>query len=152
MNRKGDAGDMTMFFVFFFLMVIVLTGLWIGVFAFFGNGYDFRKAEAETLAYKLEQCFNNNPEGILMRDFSEKLKDLCQFNDNVQKERVVYVRDINSGEEWFVGVLDYKNQCFFEGSKGNTNFPQCVKFEMDFNGRSLEIITGSGEGERRVAT
>ncbi len=152
MNKKGDGGDVMMFFAFLFLIIIILTGLWLGIFAFFGDGYDFRRAEAEIMADKISNCFGEKGISKLLEgSFTEQLKRECGFNDNIEKERLVYLRNLEDETERFAGVLDYKNQCFFEGAERNRNYPVCVKFEFSNGEERFEVITGSKANERRRA-
>ena len=63
MNKKG-VGESLMFFIFILIMIIVSVGIVSGFYIFFGQGYDFREAEAEILANKFISCLDRNSERL----------------------------------------------------------------------------------------
>ncbi|MCH7567874.1 MAG: hypothetical protein IIA87_00460 [Nanoarchaeota archaeon] len=148
MNRKGDAGDSLMFFAFFFLMIIIGGGISLGLYAFYGQGHDFRQAEADVLGKRVEDCFMKND--FFEAGFNETIYKKCGFNKGViEKDHLIYVRN-QVGNEFFIGVLDYKNQCFFKGAEKNKNFPRCAKFTITKSGQEFEVIVGSNQNSRSI--
>lgn len=150
LNRKGDAGDATMLFSFILLAVIIASGISIGVFGFFGQGYDFRGTEAKILKFKFEKCLSSNGEafGGVVDDesFKEFVFGTCGFHSNVMNEHLIYFKPKGKEGEFFVGVLDYLNQCDFVGGEGNKNFPVCVDV---YDEKGL-FVFGSSQEIRRV--
>jgi len=137
-NKKGT-GYIILFFGFMFLMVIILTGITIGVGAFFNTNYDFRAAESEILFSYASDCLNEFGETIFDDNFSISN---CELNENVLNDsHLVLIRDLNSEKEFFIGVYDYQTQCFLKGSKKNKNFPKCIKKNVG----DFEVIVGSGQ-------
>lgn len=147
MNKKG-MGEGLMFFAFIFIMFIILAGIVLGVSAFYGRGYDFRQVEASVLADKVEKCFMNND--FFEPGFNQSIFKKCRFHENVKQEHLIYVNRTSDGKEFFIGVLDYKNQCFLKGAEKNPNFPKCVNWTTTKNNEGFEIIVGTNQKSRRI--
>ena len=148
MNRRGEVAGSTLLFLgmFFVIIVIIFGGIVLGMLAFFGKGYDFRGVEARDLIDDVRVCF-------FKEDFFDPSFEIskCRLNEEVLAENhLIYVKD-DKGKEFFVGVLDYKNQCFFEGAKANENFPKCEPETIIKDGREFELIVGTNQDSRRVA-
>lgn len=146
MNKKGMAGDYAMFFVYIFIVFIIWGGLAAGIFSFFGEGYDFKEAEAEILINNVEVCLRE-------KDFFSGEFNIyysCGFNSNIDEEHMIYVKRASDDEEIIFGVRDYINQCEFAGGKENINFPECVKKTISVRGESFEVIVGSNQDSRGI--
>ena len=57
---KGGKEEGVSFFMLFIMMLLLAGGIVGGVFAFFGQGLDFRQKDAEVLLLKVENCFSGN--------------------------------------------------------------------------------------------
>ena len=81
MNKKADLGDMTMIFSFAFLLIVIGSGIAIGIAMFYSSNYDFRETDAVLLNYKLSKCLLNNqfPED----NIETQLYTLCNINKKV---------------------------------------------------------------------
>ena len=151
MNRKGGAGDFVNFIGFFLIMIIIGGGIIGGYLVFFGQGYDFRQAEADTLFVVVRDCFLDYPEDLFRDDFNKNdFLEHCRLNENVAEDRLIYVREVkDGGREFFIGVYDYQTQCFLVDDRGA--FAKCRKQEVLKNGDKFELIVGSDQQSRRVA-
>lgn len=148
MNRRGfNAGDAANIWIFLLLVVVIAGGIVLGVLAFFDNGDDLRELEASVLMEKVSVCFDRDD--FFAVDFQ---LERCGIDQGViEDEHLVYVQNLESGEEFYVGVLDFVNQCFFSGAEDNENFPRCEKREVVKGGESFSIIIGSNQKLRSVA-
>lgn len=146
MNKRG-VGESLMFFVFILIMIIVSVGIVSGLFIFFGQGYDFREAEAEILANKFISCLDSNSERL--NEEFDIISD-CGFTENIRENHLVYAKRLNDGKVFFEGVISYREECFFDASEKNRNLPRCVKGEVSIGGESFEVIIGSSQNSRRL--
>jgi len=132
-------------------MFIILAGIVLGVSAFYGLGYDFREAEARVLADSVVDCFDVlGVEKVFDEDFN--IYRECGFHANVEEEHLIYVKRTSDGNEFFIGVLDYKNQCFLKGAEKNKNFPKCKSWTITRDNGGFEIIVGSNQRSRRLVS
>ncbi len=58
MNVRGTAGQQVLLVWLVFLIVLVVGGLALGASIFYGKGYDYRQAEADTFSYVLTRCLS----------------------------------------------------------------------------------------------
>ena len=145
MRRKGAvAGSGILFFVFFFLMILIGGGIALGVYAFYGEDYDFRYAESELLLQEIMDCLENEKSIDEGFDIIGK----CGFNKNVlESEHLVLIKDKNGDEIIFIGVRSYEEQCKLKGKQ----FPKCAKGSVIIGDKEYEILAGSNYNGRRVA-
>ena len=138
-----------MFFVFVLIAGISFGGVIFGVLSFFGQGYEFREAEASQLAQLVKECFMKNDVDFFAEGFDISFE--CQLNKNViESEHIIYISDKTSGREFVVGVGDYRNQCYFEGAQKNKNYPRCVSGIMTKDGFSYDYVVGSNQKGRKI--
>jgi hypothetical protein len=150
MNKVGTAaGKGILWFVFFLMAMIISLGLVGGVFSFFGEGYDIRNDESEVLLEKVLECFDKN-------DFfdenygEEEFYENCRMNKKVlSKEHVVFVSD-SEGKEFFVGVYDFKNRCFFGLEKKNKDLPRCFDRKIVKGGEEFYVLVGSNQNSAKI--
>ncbi|MDP4039378.1 MAG: hypothetical protein Q8P57_02255 [Candidatus Pacearchaeota archaeon] len=155
MNRKGGApGKGILFFIFFFMGIMIAGGLVGGVSAFYGKGYDFRGVDAFNLYDVVSECFDK-PDFFIeeFTENTEKFYELCRLSKDVlEKGHLVYIKEVlktNDGKEFFVGVYDFKTQCFLEARGKNKNLPVCKSGVLNKDGREFEIIIGSNQNSRK---
>ena len=74
-NKKGDAGDWVNFGGFFLIMFIIVIGLLIGFYSFFGRGYDIRQADADVLFLQARDCLEEKD--FFVQDFI--FNESCKF-------------------------------------------------------------------------
>ena len=138
MNKKGDLGDSTMSFAFFAIIFLVAAGISLGLFLFFGEGYDSRSNTALSLLYLTEKCVREKEVFTQNFDFFKE----CNIN-HFQENNLIYIK---SGEKEFsAGVNDFKTQCFLEGAKENRYYPRCIVKNIESHGEKFEIIVGSNQ-------
>ena len=158
-NRKGTAaGKGILFFVFFFMVILIAIGLVGGIFGFFGKGYDFRQQEAEVLGKKVMECFEeNNFFENKFNDNKEMFFEKCRLSKEVLEDgnHLVFVSS-SDGQEFFVGVYDFKNRCYFPGSDKNKNLPLCVPpdpnvpLKIEKGGKEFNFIVGSSQNSAKI--
>ncbi len=149
MNKKAALGDMTMVFAFLFIIVIISVGILVGIYIFYGSGYDFRGAESSLLNYKIKNCLLNNE---LNNEFFTEANfyEICSLNKKViEKNNII---KICKGEEPCVdstaplfSVGSNSQSCFFEGAKENKNYPQCSTTYLQKQSEIYQIIAGSDQ-------
>lgn len=145
MNSRGEVDDATMFIVFIFLNAIVVGGILMAMGAFYSNQYDGRAIEAQALAESLQNCVMGN--NVFVANFNISS---CGLNERVLSEdHLVYVSD---GEhEFALGVVDYKNQCYFNAGE-NKAYPVCAKKTFVKDGKTYTLIAGSNQKIRGLNT
>jgi hypothetical protein len=127
-NKKGDKLISVYWFA---ILVIVAVGVVLMVNAFYGNPYDVRQIESETLADHVANCIyyggQVNPsllsaDGVFRPDFRDNFMHMCFLNFSVEGEftPVPYYIEVNFSS----GINDFKN--VFGISEGNINLrPDC---------------------------
>jgi hypothetical protein len=157
MNRKGDLGDNVWSGLGFFIFMLGIMGgvIVAGMYLLFGQGYDFREAEAELLNFKIKNC-------ILEQDFSEGVRAMffedlienCDLNREViERDLIVKVCSgggdcVKSEDPEFTSGGNFQS-CELEktSSKG---FHECVGQEFLKSGEIFEVVAGSKQHSRGV--
>lgn len=142
MNKRGS-GEEIMFFGFFVILALIILGIVWGVAAMNARKYDFRLVEAQLLADHVLPCFKEKD--FFRGEFN--FFDECKVNENMFDSHLIHVENVNSGEVFFVGVLDYINQCEISGN--NRNFPQCVTFITNSGGNQFRFTAGANQKSAR---
>ena len=138
-NRRGLVGSKIMFAFFLFMLVVIAGGIAIGIFIFYGPGYDFRQADSAVLNSKIVDCISENGIDSVKAD----LYGECGFDKDVVEDN--YVLGLLRGDDVLLKHGDYIS-CEFTGEK-SSDFPECA---IDTVG-DVKIITGSNQRARRVA-
>jgi len=149
-HRKGAVlGISLIYFVYFLMMAIVFAGIYGGLFAFFGKGYDYRQEESNLLLQRVKECFNEEDFFSLNSELDENLFfEKCKIDKKVISDGDYLIYSKNSGDyEFSVGVADFKVRCFLDTRYKNRDFPLCVEFK-DNDGNYLLI--GSSQNSKRV--
>lgn len=139
MDKKGELGNQVMLFSFFFLLVVIGVGIVAGVWLFYGQGYDFRQAEAEVLNYEIKKCLVN--EKIDKSSFADEFYEKCRLNKEVVEQGIVKI--IRDNE--IVFSIGDEVQCGL--SEKNENYPKCVEREIGV----YKVLTGSNQRVRRLS-
>ena len=148
---KKGTGEALMFFAFIFLILIIGAGLVWGTSSFYGRDYEFRHIEAELLAEHTLKCFKQ-------REFFTQGFDIyseCGLNKDVVEngKYLIYFESKEDGNKKFtLGVLDYKNQCSFLGSRSNDDFPKCVNGTTSLGDEEFYYVFGSDQNKQRSLT
>jgi hypothetical protein len=147
MNRRGVAGDVVNFGGFFLIVVIMAGGVIGGYLVFFGQGYDYKIVESEILYARVQECLEETGADFFAEDFD--IYDMCRLNKNVvENRRMIYLKRLDTDEEFSVGVRDFINQCELI-DRGN-RFAKCVGGNVLLGGDSLELIVGSNSVSQGV--
>lgn len=144
MLRKAS-GDALLYVVLAALMALTTIGLGMGLVALFGEGYDFRMAESEVLAYRVEQCAQNKDM------FSEGFQlSTCNLDaDVLGTEHLIYL-ERDDGQIFTHGVTSYRESCFFNAAEGKLTYPQCIQFTFVSEGKTIRGTVGSAQVARVV--
>jgi len=147
--RKGTLGSGLLYFVYFLMIALIVGGIYGGLIAYFGKGYDYREREANLLLQETKDCFADEGFFDLNTDLKEDLFfDKCGFNRNVLEDgnHMIYIKNKNN-IEFSVGVADFRVKCFLNARTKNRDYPICVPYELDGN----YILVGSSQNSKRVA-
>ena len=150
-NRNGAIGDMAMLVIFIFVMIIIGAGIAAGVIMVFGQGYDFKNADAEILSYKVEGCLVENGFENLAREFYS----VCGLNERVIEENYVLricqgfnIEACYNGETELFSIGTNFQLCGIEGYTEREDIVKChVKRVSD--GEGYLLITGANQEIRR---
>ncbi len=154
-NRKGEAaGAGVIYIIYLIMMVIILLGVAIGVYAYYGGEIDFRKQDSKILLKKTMTCFSEND--FFKNEFTEKTLiekqtiffDKCKMSKKVLEggDYLVYVTNLDK-EEFFVGIYDYKIRCGFDEGIINKNLPKCSN---DCMGDVCFLVASSQNSRKRA--
>ena len=147
-DRKGVLGTGLLYLVYFLMMVLILGGIYGGLIAFFGKGYDSRKSEADVMRDRTKECFTDNGFFYLYTELNkETFFEKCGISKDVLEDgkHLIYVNN-SKGKEFFVGVTDFSIRCNLVGAQKNKDLPLCSEFREGNN----YILTASSQGARRV--
>jgi 2C-methyl-D-erythritol 2,4-cyclodiphosphate synthase len=147
MNRKGVLGSGVLYTVYFIMMAVIALGIYGGLVGYFGPGYDYRKAESRNLLDEVRECVAAQKFNLANLDKST-FYEKCKISEKVIEdgEHMIYIKDI-AGNEFNVGVSDFKTRCFLNVRGKNTDYPLCSTYgEKD----SEYILVGSSQSSRRV--
>ncbi len=150
MNRKGDAGEGLLIFMFVFIATIILAGVIASISIFYGkehNANDVKIAESKLLSSRVIECFLSSEKDFFSEDFD--IYEECGLDRGViEKEHLIYISQ--GDKEFLAGVGDYKKQCFFEGARENDNYPKCAESYVQKDDKSYLFVVGSNQ-RRRIA-
>ena len=147
--RKGVIGEGGLYFVFLLMAIIILGGLYGGLNAYFGDGYDSRLDESNSLFNKVQECFIKEGFFDLTSNTGNYLFfEKCGLSPKSLEdgEHMIYVKNKN-GIEFLIGVTDFKIRCFLDERYNDLNLPLCKPYE-DLEGNY--IITGTSQNSKRV--
>jgi len=146
LHSKKGAGAAVMYIAFFGIMFIVAGGIFLGLSAFYGKGYDTRAIESELLLTDVQRCFQDS-------DFFEDGFDLyssCGLERDVIEESYVVLVEVEDGSDRRVwGIGDFENQCEF-GGEDNSDFPICDSGVVRKGGVDYEILVGSRQYAQEI--
>ena len=149
MDRKGGLGNQALSIAFVFIIVIIVGGIAISAYIFFGEGYNTKQAEASQLNKLVRECIYNGA------DLSETIKffNKCNLNKGVLEKNDYLVRicekDCFNGGKVNVFLNSNHEACKFDVVKENPYYRICAMSKVKSNGIEYQIVTGSGLGTRR---
>lgn len=149
--RKGTLGSGLLYVIYFLMMALILAGIYGGLIAYFGKGYDSRLSESKMLLKETRECFNNEKFDLTKLN-KEVFFDKCRISSKVIEdgEHFIYVKDKN-GKEFTVGVTDYKSRCFLNARVKNKDYPLCMEHKPVIGTDGNYFLVGSSQNSRRVA-
>lgn len=148
-NRKGEAtGSGLMYFIFLIMVVMIVGGIYGGLIAFFGNGYDYRQSESIALLKNVRECIDREKFDLTKLD-KEVFLQKCGLSGSVIEDgkHIIYVKDKN-GNELNLGVADFKVRCGLDARFKKKDLPLCSEYQYDSGDY---ILVGSSQTSRRVA-
>lgn len=145
-SRKGVLSTGVLYSVYFFMMAVIAIGIYGGMIGYFGTGYDYRKAESRNLLDSVRECVNRENfdlSSLTPEAFYEK----CSISKAVieDEEHMIYLKD-KDGNEFTLGVADFKTRCFLNVKGKNKDYPLCSEFKQGDN----FILVGSSQNSRRI--
>ncbi|MFH1425148.1 MAG: hypothetical protein ABIG28_00245 [archaeon] len=145
-HKKAQAGNQLMIFPFLFLLIVIGTGIWLGISMFFGSEYDFRKIDATLLHNSIRSCISeNNFDWSLPREELEKeFYKTCKINQEVVESYLGI--EIKVNDEIKVKWLGDPTQCALADK--NKNFPRCENSTTPLNEEEIKITAGSNQHSR----
>jgi len=156
MNRGGQAGEQLMIFPFLFLLIIIGVGIVGGVVIFFGAEYDVRQIDADILNYKIRECISEGEVDLTHQPApkEEEFYKNCRISESaIVENNLIFKICLGDGDcvqdDGIIGVWSNLETCRFEGVKENDAFPKCSKSEVEKDGKSYKIITGSNQFSKK---
>jgi hypothetical protein len=150
MSRKGQVlGTGMLYIIYFLMMAIIAGGLYGGIISFFGNGYDIRKFDSETLKNSILECdYNKNLLDVVFIN-ETAFFERCSIDEKVlnNEDYLVFISN-SEGKEFFRGVYDYRVRCDLIDAEKRLDFPKCSNYCKD----NICVLTASAQKSRRVAS
>lgn len=155
LHKRGAVGEQLSIVYFLFLAVIIGASIAIGIWMFYGEGYDFKQAEADFLNKKIQDCILENN---INEDFFERqnLFTTCALDEEqVKKNNIIKICDgfkedcLTSSEAFFVLGSNF-NLCRIKNAGDSKGFPKCSINGIEKDRRRYVIITGSNQVSRRI--
>ena len=144
LNKRGAAGRWIGLSMFIGILILISVFLSWGFAIYFGEGYDFNQAESEVLFLAVEKCFMKYDffeEGV-----KESIYEVCNLNKNSLEEALIYAKEIDSGEEFFVGIYDFKLRCQLYGDEGLG----CFSKEISKEGKTFQLLIVTDQSSRAI--
>ncbi len=132
--KRGESGEMLMFFILFGFMLIVGGGIVGGVYLFYGGELDYRQEQADVLSYKIEKCLVENAELDKSKFFEE-----CGLEESFF-DGEEYNLEISKGDENYIAKGSNFVSCDLAGAKENKHFARCSKRVFEVKGVEFEAI------------
>ena len=148
-QRKAQLGDQVMIFPFLFIMILIGGGIVGGTLLFFGNEYDVRQSEANTLAYTLQTCIQQHTFNWESADIDSEIYKTCHLDGSALSEGSLIRLKRNSVQILTVNIGKVEG-CFFIGATKNPAYPKCTTLRFSKDGTSYELTTGSFQRKQRV--
>jgi len=149
MDKKGGLGNQALSIVFVFIIIIIVGGIAISAYIFFGNGYNTKQAEASLLNKLVRVCIYDGADLSDTGKFFEK----CNLNKEVLEKNDYLVRicekDCFNGGKVNVFINSNHEACKFDAVKENPYYRICTMSKVKSNGIEYQVVTGSGYGTRR---
>ena len=144
MNKKGDAGDWLIIIAgFVSILSIIIVGLLLANYFFFGTGYDSRQADADSLFLAGEDCVEENNFSSEEFDIEEK----CRLKGNAFGARLLDIKNIGSNEEVFFGFKDYEVRC---NLKKGEKLVKCKTDRVATETEEFEVLGASNANSKKI--
>lgn len=157
LSKRGSLGDMTLFMPYLFLMIVILVGIVSGIVIFFGEGYNFKYAEANAIADKVEECFSSKHFILDFSNLEDELRKTCLMDIGIFNDANLILRVcldsnncISDRNPIFTIGANFQS-CGFDGSKENSAFPICASRSFFINDKKIDIVAGSNQKLRRIS-
>ena len=144
LNKKGALGRWITFPLFIGILILISVFLSWGFTIYFGQGYDFNQAESEALFLRARDCFMRSD--FFEEGFKETIYEKCNLNKNSLAEALIYVKEIDTEKEFFVGIYDFKLRCELHGEE----VLGCFSREAIKEGKRFEILIVTDQSSRVI--
>jgi len=141
-SKKAQAGNILMSFWFFFLLTIISVSISIGVIIYFGEEYDFRQVDANTLNEKILSCLEKNEINF---EENENFFETCSLNEKVLNESYFIFIKKNNDRIFELGPGD-TTRCALADK--NIKFPRCTNSTIIKDEDKFFIQVGASQQRR----
>jgi len=144
-NKRAQIGEMTYIIPYFIVFAMVGGAVVISAAMFFGAEYDYRSVDANLLNNHIQNCLaDNNP---IFPISNEEFITKCNLNKKLVNEFLLI--NIKEGDNVLIHLgKDDVSHCLLE--KKNPAFPACIEKQLDLNGQTLTILTGSAQRREKI--
>jgi hypothetical protein len=142
-NKKAVLGPGMMIGVFLLIVIMIVAGISIGTVIFFGKEYDFRKADASILNYKIFKCFSENQIDYTSSNFESEFYSTCSINKDTINQSNYLIQIYLDNERIFRDGKGSSTQCAL--AEKNEKFPKCVNSTITKDEKTIFIQTGSNQ-------
>jgi len=158
-NKRGIEKIMTIWW--FFIWVIIITGVVINVAIFANRDLDYRKADATIMGNKIASCIYLDKVDLFKENAKENFVKDCNFFEDTFKngDRAVKITIVGTtnNPEIIIGSSDMFKQCEIKKNSNANQYPECAIKRIFFTNKEgnyfIDIITASNlKGGRVLST
>ena len=145
MTLRTGSGDALLIATALVVIALTLIGIRFGIGTFFGEGYDARASDAETLRFVIGRCLER--ENMFDPLFT---LEQCGLDAAVLNSEHVVLLHREDGLNFSHGVTSYATTCLLRDAAEKKSFPLCVSFSGTFDGQTVTGVVGSAQRARRT--
>ncbi len=153
MDKKAQTvGNQVMGIAFVFFLVLIVGGISLGIYAYFGTPYDYKNIDAAILNFRIRECIMNNDSLTLNAEsFKNNFYSACNINKDSLSTGKLIIKICEDSSDCLKEekplVIEGGNfeACFLKGARDNPSYPKCKIEVIEKNDKKYEIITGSNQ-------